>query len=104
VYGNRAMCRGVYSATTGGRGDEEARDAHRPGSCVRRPARAAATGEDATMMTMSGGGFRPDSALYRPPAHLLRGGLARFATGVAVVTFDAVDGGELRRQGITVNS
>lgn len=57
------------------------------------------------MTTTSGGTFRPDSALYRPAAHFLRGSLGRFATGVAVVTFDAVDDeGGGRRQGITVNS
>lgn len=58
------------------------------------------------MMTVTGSGsFRPDSALYRPPTHFLRGSLGRFATGVAVVTFDAAeDDGSLRRQGITVNS
>lgn len=49
--------------------------------------------------------FPPDSPLYRPPAHFFRGSLGRFATGVAVVTFDAVDAaGEPKRHGITVNS
>ncbi len=45
--------------------------------------------------------FGPDSPLYRPPAHFLRGCLGRFATGVAVVTFAAPGGG---RRGLTVNS
>ena len=45
-------------------------------------------------------GFEPGSQLYRPPAHYLRGSFGRFATGVAVVTFDASTG----RHGITVNS
>jgi flavin reductase (DIM6/NTAB) family NADH-FMN oxidoreductase RutF len=45
-------------------------------------------------------GFRPDSPLYRPRAHFFRGSLGRFATGVAVVTFDGSTG----RHGITVNS
>jgi hypothetical protein len=30
--------------------------------------------------------FGPESPLYRPPAHFLRGCLGRFATGVAVVS------------------
>lgn len=61
------------------------------------------------------GEFKPSSALYRPKQHHFRGSLGRFATGVAVVTFDtstssaqdastssvqAVPG----RHGITVNS
>ena len=45
--------------------------------------------------------FGPGSPLYRPPAHFLRGGLGRFATGVAVVSF-AGPGGDHR--GVTVNS
>ena len=45
-------------------------------------------------------GFEPGSRLYRSPAQYLRGGYGRFATGVAVVTFEASDG----RHGITVNS
>jgi flavin reductase (DIM6/NTAB) family NADH-FMN oxidoreductase RutF len=45
--------------------------------------------------------FGPDSPLYRPPAHFLRGCLGRFATGVAVVSFTQPDGG---RRGVTVNS
>ncbi|ACQ79132.1 flavin reductase domain protein FMN-binding [Beutenbergia cavernae DSM 12333] len=45
-------------------------------------------------------GFTPSSALYRPPDHFFRGGLARFATGVAVVTVDA----PAKRHGLTVNS
>ncbi len=45
-------------------------------------------------------GFRPESTLYRPPDHFLRGSLGRFATGVAVVTFDA----PTKRHGLTVNS
>jgi len=50
-------------------------------------------------------GFRPESALYRPPAHFFRGSLGRFATGVAVVTFDGTDAeGAPKRHGITVNS
>ncbi|NYE21152.1 flavin reductase (DIM6/NTAB) family NADH-FMN oxidoreductase RutF [Microbacterium immunditiarum] len=56
-------------------------------------------------MTSSIRPFRPDSALYRPPVHFFRGSLGRFATGVAVVTFDAEESdGRSRRQGITVNS
>jgi flavin reductase len=46
------------------------------------------------------GRFSPDSPLYRPPSHFFRGSLGRFATGVAVVTFDGPRG----RRGITVNS
>jgi flavin reductase (DIM6/NTAB) family NADH-FMN oxidoreductase RutF len=42
---------------------------------------------------------RPDSALRRR-AHHFRGSLGRFATGVAIVTFDGAKG----RHGITVNS
>lgn len=45
--------------------------------------------------------FGPQSPLYRPPAHFLRGCLGRFATGVAVVTFIDPDGDP---HGITVNS
>lgn len=45
--------------------------------------------------------FGPESPLYRPPAHFLRGCLGRFATGVAVVSFAVPDGG---RRGVTVNS
>lgn len=52
------------------------------------------------MNPKSARGFEPGSRLYRPPAHYLRGGYGRFATGVAVVTFEASDG----RHGITVNS
>lgn len=49
--------------------------------------------------------FGPESKLYRPAAHFFRGSLGRFATGVAIVTFDAVDErGDAVRQGITVNS
>lgn len=44
--------------------------------------------------------YQPESPLYRPPAHHFRGGLGRFATGVAVVTYDTPDG----FHGITVNS
>lgn len=44
--------------------------------------------------------FQPGSALYRPPQHHFRGSLGRFATGVAVVTFDSPRG----RHGLTVNS
>ncbi len=57
------------------------------------------------MMMTSSRSFRPDSALYRAPAQFFRGSLGRFATGVAIVTFDAVEAdGRPRRQGITVNS
>ena len=50
-------------------------------------------------------GFNPDSKLYRPPSHFFRGSLGRFATGVAVVTYDAVPpDGAPERRGITVNS
>lgn len=45
--------------------------------------------------------FGPDSPLYRPPAHFLRGCLGRFVTGVAVVGFAEPGGG---RRGVTVNS
>ncbi|MGH3282361.1 MAG: flavin reductase family protein, partial [Trebonia sp.] len=45
--------------------------------------------------------FGPQSPLYRPPAHFLRGCLGRFATGVAVVSFAQPDGG---LRGVTVNS
>ncbi|MGH3282016.1 MAG: flavin reductase family protein [Trebonia sp.] len=45
--------------------------------------------------------FGPDSPLYQPPAHFLRGCLGRFATGVAVVSFAEPDGG---LRGVTVNS
>jgi flavin reductase len=44
--------------------------------------------------------FAPESSLYRPLQHYLRSSLGRFATGVAVVTFDAPG----RRHGLTVNS
>lgn len=44
--------------------------------------------------------FSPGSSLYRPPAQFFRGCLGRFATGVAVVTFDAAT----KRHGLTVNS
>ena len=51
--------------------------------------------------------FGPESPLYRPPAHFLRGCLGRFATGVAVVSF-AEPGGDPtgigRYRGVTVNS
>ena len=46
------------------------------------------------------GSFGPESKLYRPKQHHFRGSLGRFATGVAVVTFDGPSG----RHGITVNS
>lgn len=46
------------------------------------------------------GEFSPQSKLYRPKQHHFRGSLGRFATGVAVVTFDGPSG----RHGITVNS
>ncbi len=56
------------------------------------------------MMTMTPG-FSPESKLYRPLAHFFRGSLGRFATGVAIVTFDGVDDdGAPKRHGITVNS
>lgn len=45
--------------------------------------------------------FAPDSPLYSPPAHFLRGCLGRFATGVAVVGFTETDGAV---RGVTVNS
>lgn len=47
--------------------------------------------------------FRPDSSLYRSRQHHFRGSLGRFATGVAVVTFDTA-GEHPLRHGITVNS
>lgn len=53
------------------------------------------------------GAFRPESRLYRSKEHLFRGSLGRFATGVAVVTFDTSTnsaGSGSRRRGITVNS
>src|SRR5690606_35619504 len=77
-----------------------------PVLCARRPMRRQRHRGGHAMMTVTGSGsFRPDSALYRSPTHFLRGSLGRFATGVAVVTFDAAeDDGSLRRQGITVNS
>ncbi|MFG6280097.1 flavin reductase family protein [Microbacterium sp. 5K110] len=57
------------------------------------------------MMMSSLGTFPPESTLFRPTAHFFRGGLGRFATGVAVVTFDTVDAaGDPLRHGITVNS
>ena len=57
----------------------------------------------------SNGGFQPESELYRPRDHHFRGSLSRFATGVAIVTFDGSAGstGDARaetRHGITVNS
>ncbi|MBX3067894.1 MAG: flavin reductase [Microbacteriaceae bacterium] len=45
-------------------------------------------------------GFEPGSRLYQPPQLHLRGSFSRFATGVAVLTFEASDG----RHGITINS
>ena len=53
-----------------------------------------------------GGAFGPESKLYRPLQHFFRGSLGRFATGVAVVTFDAAPTAEgaSARHGITVNS
>lgn len=51
-------------------------------------------------MARASGSFKPGSRLYRPPEQYLRGGYGRFATGVAVVTFEASTG----RHGITVNS
>ncbi|WP_410661373.1 flavin reductase family protein [Amycolatopsis sp. lyj-112] len=49
--------------------------------------------------------FLPGSSLYRPPAQFFRGCLGRFATGVAVVTFDATTAeGTVKRHGLTVNS
>jgi flavin reductase len=45
--------------------------------------------------------FGPESPLYRPPAHFLRGCLGRFATGVAVVSYAGPDGSP---RGVTVNS
>ncbi|SDY49123.1 NADH-FMN oxidoreductase RutF, flavin reductase (DIM6/NTAB) family [Amycolatopsis xylanica] len=50
-------------------------------------------------------GFSPGSKLYRPAAQFFRGSLGRFATGVAVVTFDATtENGSVKRHGLTVNS
>lgn len=46
------------------------------------------------------GQFSPDSPLFRPEQHFFRGGLGRFATGVAVATFKGDDG----YHGITINS
>lgn len=45
-------------------------------------------------------GFDPGSRLYQPPQLHLRGSFSRFATGVAVVSFEASGG----RHAITVNS
>ncbi len=45
--------------------------------------------------------FAPESPLYRPPAHFLRGCLGRFATGVAIVGFTQPGGAP---RGVTVNS
>ncbi|MBX3116588.1 MAG: flavin reductase [Cryobacterium sp.] len=45
-------------------------------------------------------GFEPGSRLYQPPQLHLRGSFSRFATGVAVVSFEASSG----RHAITVNS
>lgn len=56
------------------------------------------------MFTSAVPGFEPDSKLYRPPAHFFRGCLGRFATGVAVVTFDGGGADSPKRHGITVNS
>ena len=61
------------------------------------------------------GDFGPESKLFRPKQHHFRGSLGRFATGVAVVTFDTSTGSAqrtstgsvqaaARRHGITVNS
>jgi len=44
--------------------------------------------------------FGEGSPLYRPAQHFFRSGLGRFATGVAVVTFEGDDG----NHGITINS
>jgi flavin reductase (DIM6/NTAB) family NADH-FMN oxidoreductase RutF len=51
--------------------------------------------------------FGPDSPLYRPPVHFLRGSLGRFATGVAVVSFavpNSSPAGAGKYRGVTVNS
>lgn len=50
--------------------------------------------------------FGPESPLYRPPAHFLRGCLGRFATGVAVVSFAERGSptGTSNYRGVTVNS
>ena len=51
--------------------------------------------------------FGPESPLYRPPAHFLRGCLGRFATGVAVVSFaepSSSPTGTRKYRGVTVNS
>ena len=37
-------------------------------------------------------------------SRVLRDCLGRFATGVAVVTFDGIDGGAVKRHGLTINS
>lgn len=52
------------------------------------------------------GSYRADSKVLRPREHHFRGSLGRFATGVAIVTFDAAPDaeGESVRRGITVNS
>jgi flavin reductase (DIM6/NTAB) family NADH-FMN oxidoreductase RutF len=64
--------------------------------------------EDRTMIAAAPqrGAFGPESKLYRPPQHFFRGSLGRFATGVAVVTFDSAPTAEGPgiRHGITVNS
>ena len=48
----------------------------------------------------SGGAHETAGRTFASPAHHFRGSLGRFATGVAIVTFD----GATRRHGITVNS
>lgn len=54
------------------------------------------------MESTPAGGPRPATSgrTYAPRSHHFRGSLGRFATGVAIVTFD----GATRRHGITVNS
>ena len=52
------------------------------------------------MIAAKSAGFEPGSRLYRSPSQFFRGSLGRFATGVAIVTFDGPSG----RHGITVNS
>lgn len=52
------------------------------------------------------GSFRTDSKVMRPREQHFRGSLGRFATGVAIVTFDSEPdaAGASVRRGITVNS
>lgn len=52
------------------------------------------------MITTPPGHQQPRRPLIAPKAHHFRGSLGRFATGVAIVTFD----GTSKRHGLTVNS